>query len=96
VGAYFRDLKDFMQIYCVVGIYLMPVAYLPQWVPDTVRPLLYCNPFSYMVWCFQDVCFFGRLEHPWAWPVFLVGSVLLFLLGARVFRKLKVGFGSAL
>jgi lipopolysaccharide transport system permease protein len=96
VGAYFRDLKDFVQIYSTVGVYLMPVAYLPQWVPGAVRPLLFCNPFSYMVWCFQDACFYGRFQHPWAWLVFLAGSVLVFLLGARVFRKMKVGFGSVL
>lgn len=96
VGAYFRDLKDFCQVFCLVGMYLMPVFYDPNALPRAVRPLLYFNPLSYMGWCFQDVCYYGRFEHPWAWPVFLLGSLLTFALGYRVFGKLKVSFGSVL
>lgn len=96
VGAYFRDLKEFVQVFTVVGMYLMPLAYLPEWVPEALRPLLYLNPFSYMIWCFQDACYFGRFEHPWAWPVFIGGSLLMFACGYRLFRRLKIHFGSVL
>jgi lipopolysaccharide transport system permease protein len=96
VGAYFRDLKDFVQIWSVVGVYIMPVTYLPQWVPGPMRPFLYLNPFSYVTWCFQDACYFGRFVHPHAWAVFLPGSVVVFYVGFRVFTRLKVCFGSVL
>ena len=96
VGVYFRDLKDFVQVFCVAGMYITPIFYLPAMVPEIFRPVLYCNPFSYLVWCYQDACYFGRFEHPWAWLVFMGGSVGVFYMGYRVFRKLKVCFGSAL
>lgn len=96
VSVYFRDLKDFVQVFCLAGMYVTPVFYLPDMVPATFRPLLYFNPFSYMAWCYQDACYFGRLEHPWAWPMFFGGSLAAFYFGYRVFRKLKVCFGSVL
>jgi lipopolysaccharide transport system permease protein len=96
VGVYFRDLKDFVQLFCVAGVYLMPIVYLPSMVPAVFRPLLYLNPFSYLAWCYQDACYFGRFEHPWAWGLFAFGSLGIFYAGYRVFRKLKVCFGSAL
>jgi lipopolysaccharide transport system permease protein len=96
VSVYFRDLKDFVQVFCLAGMYVMPVFYLPKWVPEMFRPLLYFNPFSYMAWCYQDACYFGRLEHPWAWPAFFAGSLVTFCFGYRVFRKLKICFGSVL
>jgi lipopolysaccharide transport system permease protein len=96
VSVYFRDLKDFVQVFCLGGVYVMPVFYLPSMVPGMFRPVLYLNPFSYLIWCYQDVCYFGRLEHPWAWPVLCAGSLAAFYLGYRVFRKLKVCFGSLL
>lgn len=96
VSVYFRDLKDFVQVFCLAGMYLMPVFYLPDMVPATFRPLLYLNPLSYMAWCYQDACYFGRLEHPWAWPAFFGGSLVTFYFGYRVFRKLKICFGSVL
>jgi lipopolysaccharide transport system permease protein len=95
-GTYFRDLKDLVQIFTMIGMYLMPTFYLPTWVPAGLRPILYCNPFSYMVWCFQDVCYFGRIAHPWAWPVFAGGAVLTFYVGYWVFQRLKHYFGSIL
>lgn len=96
IAVYFRDVKDFLQLFCTAGVYFMPVFYLPAWVPEPVRPVLWINPFSYMAWCFQDVCYFGRIEHPTAWIVFGLGSVTIFYVGFAVWRKLKTCFGSVL
>lgn len=96
IGAYFRDIKDFVQLFAVAGIYLMPVFYLPGWVPSLFRPLLYLNPFSYLVWCYQDVLYYGRFEHPWAWVFTCLMSPMIFVFGYRVFCKLKPGFGNLL
>lgn len=96
LGAYLRDTKDFVQVFAMVGVYLMPVFYLPEWVPQPFLPLIYANPFSYMIWCYQDALYFGRIEHPWAWVIFGIGSVLAFALGYRLFRKLKPQLGNVL
>ena len=79
VGVFFRDLKDFVQVFGAIGLYLVPVAYQPGMVPVAVRWLLWANPFSYVVWCFQDACYYGRIEHPWAWPVVGCLAVLSFV-----------------
>ena len=89
VGAYLRDAKDFVQLFCMMGVYLLPVVYLPEWVPTLFKPLLYLNPFSYMVWAYQDALYFGRFQHPWAWGVFAAGSVFVFSAGYRLFRSLR-------
>jgi lipopolysaccharide transport system permease protein len=96
VAVYVRDMKDIIQVFGMVGVYLMPIFYLPQWVPHALQPILYFNPFSYMVWCYQDALYFGRVDHPWAWLVFGALSVVLFLSGYRLFTHLKTWFGSAL
>jgi lipopolysaccharide transport system permease protein len=89
-------LKDVIALYGNIGTYLIPVVYLPGWVPPIFKPLLYVNPFSYMTWMYQDVLYFGRIEHPVAWIVFPLFSVVVFALGYRVFRRLKPLFGGAL
>jgi len=96
VGVYFRDLKDFVQAFLSIAFFILPILYLPESIPAAVRIVLYLNPFSYMIWCYQDVLYFGKFTHPWAWGVFLVGSVFVFIFGFRVFRKLKTMFGNVL
>lgn len=96
IGPYFRDVKDFVQIFSAVNFYLLPILYLPEFVPAAFRPFLYLNPFAYLVWCYQDALYFGRFEHWWAWPVFAVMSFGIFIIGYRLFRKLKVMFGNVL
>lgn len=89
VGAYFRDLKDIAQLFSVCSIYLLPIFYLPTMAPAIFQPLIYANPFSYMIWCYQDAIYFGRIAHPIAWVVFPIFSLLTFVFGYRLFRKLK-------
>ena len=96
IGAYFRDIKDFVQMFGMAGVYLAPIVYLPEMVPTLFKPVLYLNPFSYVIWCYQDVIYFGRIEHPYAWIVFPMLSITIFVVGYRLFRKLKIGFGNVL
>jgi lipopolysaccharide transport system permease protein len=96
VGAYFRDVKDFVQVFCTVSFFLLPMLYLPESIPAAVRPVLFINPFSYMIWCYQDLLYFGRFAHPWSWVVFCGMSLFIFVLGYRIFRKLKAMFGNVL
>jgi len=96
VGAFVRDTKDVVQVLSIVIAYLMPIFYLPSFVPPQFRPILYVNPFSYLIWCYQDALYFGRFEHPWAWvatPLLALGT---FALGYRFFGKMKLMFGSVL
>jgi lipopolysaccharide transport system permease protein len=58
--------------------------------------LFWINPFSHMVWCFQDIVYFGRIAHPYAWIVFPLLSLVVFYVGFRVFRKLRPMFGNVL
>jgi lipopolysaccharide transport system permease protein len=96
IGVFLRDTKDLVQVFLVVGAYLIPAFYLPSFVPEQLRILLYINPFSYLIWCYQDVLYFGRFEHPWAWPVFFTLSIATFAGGFLIFRRLRTLFGNVL
>lgn len=96
VGAYFKDIKDIVQVFSLVGVYLMPIFYLPEQVPNLFLPILYLNPFSHLIWCYQDVLYFGRFEHPWSWLVFIILSHVTFTLGYRIFHKLETMFSHVL
>lgn len=95
-GVFFRDLKDFIQLFCIAGAYIMPVFYLPEWAPEQFKAVIYVNPFSYMIWCYQDAIYYGRFEHPIAWLIFPIFSISLFVLGYKVLLRLKPIMGDSL
>jgi homopolymeric O-antigen transport system permease protein len=96
VSVFVRDIKDVITVAITAGIYVLPIVYLPQWVPGAFRPFITINPFSALIWVYQDTLYFGRIEHPLAWIFFSAMAVALFGLGFRVFGRLKAQFGSVL
>jgi lipopolysaccharide transport system permease protein len=96
ITPFFRDLRELVIVFTSVVMYLMPTVYLPDWMPRILRPIIYLNPFSYVVWVYQDVLFFGAFRHPYAWLVTLVFALLALGLGYRTFEKLKPYYGNAL
>lgn len=99
ITVYLRDTKELVQLFVTAGLFMVPVLYLPEWLDRVwpgIRVLLYLNPFSYLVWCSQDLLFFGRIEHPFAWVVLTLLSVASFAFGTAVFRRLRIGFGDRL
>ncbi|MBM3523785.1 MAG: hypothetical protein FJX57_12565 [Alphaproteobacteria bacterium] len=75
---------------------MLPLFYLPAMVPAGFRPVLYLNPFSHLIWCYQDVFYFGRFEHPVSWLVTASISLVSLLAGVRIFSRLKPAFGNVL
>jgi lipopolysaccharide transport system permease protein len=96
VGTYIRDTKDVIQVFLTLGMWFVPILYLPEAIPQAIRTILYINPFTHMIFCYQDVLYFGRFQHPWSWLIFPLLSLVVFLYGYRLFRKLKTMFGNVL
>jgi lipopolysaccharide transport system permease protein len=96
LGTVARDVREVIQVISVLGIFVLPIVYLPDAIPEAFQPLLYLNPFSYMVWAYQDALYFGRIEHPYAWAVLVLGALFAFVTGYRLFRKVKPYFGNVL
>lgn len=96
LGTFVRDVRDLVQLTAIVLIFLMPIVYLPTAIPSEFRLVLWLNPFTYMVYVFQDVLYYGRVEHPFSWLVFGLGSLLVFPLGYRLFRRVRPYFADVL
>lgn len=99
IAVFFRDLRELVQLFTTAGLFLAPILYLPDWLARAWAPLtvlIQGNPFSHIVWCYQDAVYFGRFEHPWSWFVNVVVSFWVFSLGFRVFRRLRPSFGDLL
>lgn len=96
LAAYLKDTKDIVQVICQIGIYVMPVIYLPEAVPTMFKIIIYINPLSHYIWMFQDTLFYGNIMHWYSWILCTICSLVVLYIGHRVYGKLKIGFGSVL
>lgn len=94
--VYFRDLKDIIPVFFSIGVYLVPVLYLPEWVPGVLKPVVMYNPFTHVVVVFQDALAYGKILHPASWLWFAGLSITSFMIGYHCFKNSKSMFGSAL
>lgn len=93
---YFRDVPELVRVFVTINIYLIPIMYLPSMVPGQLRIILALNPFSSLIWCYQDLLYFGAIRHPAAWLVMAVMSVATMTAGSYVFVRLRHHFASVL
>jgi lipopolysaccharide transport system permease protein len=96
VAVFFRDTKDVVVVLTGIGLYLSPTLFSEASVPRAFAAVMLLNPFSYIAWVYQDVIFYGRFAHPWAWIVLAIFSLAFLSLGFRLFRILRPSFGDVL
>lgn len=95
-GAYLRDVKDIVSVISMLGYYVHPIVFSEERAPTWLRLLLPISPFSHVVWCFQDIYYYGAIEHPWSWPIYAAWSIGSLVLGFRFFEHFKPSLGNLL
>lgn len=87
-----RDVQQALGLILMVLTILSPFAYTPDMVPENLKLILYLNPFSYYVLCFQQVICYGEWPSLATFLTALLLSIGSFLFGMRVFMKTKYIF----
>jgi lipopolysaccharide transport system permease protein len=95
-GVIMRDLRDVVTVFCAFNLFAQPILYNPFATPDALQWVFVANPFSYLTWCWQDALFYGSFQHPIAWIVFPVLSVLTLISGVMGFYYARHYFGETL
>jgi lipopolysaccharide transport system permease protein len=89
LNVLFRDLQTLVAAVLMVMLVASPIAYTPDMVPHTLKPLLALNPFAYFVVAYQQAIMLG------IWPslphlvVLVAMSVATFALGSWFFARAK-------
>jgi lipopolysaccharide transport system permease protein len=87
-----RDVQHVLPLVLMALTILSPFAYTPEMVPASLKPLLYLNPLSYFVFCFQDLLAFGRLPQPFVLAMAAAMALAAFSAGFLFFRKARAQF----
>lgn len=102
VVVFFRDLTHLITILLQVGIWMTPIMWDFQDMGinpfSMVARVLKLNPMYYVVAGYRNSLIDKQWfwEHPWQSAYFWGVTVVLFMIGTRLFRKLKVHFADVL
>ena len=97
--VFFRDMTQIVGIVLTVGVWMTPIMWNPEVTMSAgMQTLFRLNPMYYIVDGFRD----SLLEKVWFWekPVwsiyFWCVSIVVYLVGVRMFNRLKVHFSDVL
>lgn len=92
LGAFFRDLGQLITVAVTVLLFLSPVFYPVESMPEAVRNLAYLNPLAYPIEALRQVAVLGVLPDGPALAAYGVVSLLVCLAGLWIFQQVRPAF----
>jgi lipopolysaccharide transport system permease protein len=96
LGVFLRDLKQILPPLTTAVLFLSPIFYSADSVPEWIRPLILLNPLTVSVETVRGATFWGILPEPLPWLAYLFASAAVFLLGSYWFTRTKRAFADVL
>ncbi len=98
IAVFFRDLQQIIGIVLQIGMWATPILWDISILSDKLRIVFKLNPLVYVVQGYRDAIY----GHAWFWQqgymnfYFWGFTIVLFIIGTAVFRRLRVHFADVL
>ncbi len=92
LSVYFRDVVHLYSVVTLAWMYLTPIFYSLDIVPQKVAFLIQCNPMFHYIDFFRELLLYGRVPGPGTWLFCILSSLLALAIGVAVFRKMQRNF----
>lgn len=90
--VFVRDLEHILPTVFMLWFFLTPILYAPQMLPESIQGVFVLNPLFWVVGRLRDILLLGQWHFGLGDVFMLAGSVLMFLFGWWVFRRLSPHF----
>ncbi len=94
--VYFRDLEYILGIVTMAWMYMTPVVYSLEMVPERLRPLMNLNPMTPVITAYRDVLYSRQVPHISTLASAFVLGIIVLAIGTVSFQKLQRGFAEEL
>lgn len=92
LNVFYRDIRFVLPLLVQLWMYLSPIFYPTDIVPEAFRPFYFLNPMATLIDAFRRVIFFNQMPD---WPYFgfaALVSFLILLVGYRYFKRVERQF----
>lgn len=98
ITPFFRDFGQIVNVFTQIGMWMTPIMWKETMLPEQFQWILKLNPVYYLVAGYRD-CYYNGV---WFWEKYMltgyfwIVNLLVFVIGIRVFKKMKVHFSDVL
>lgn len=92
VEIYVKDIEHIINFFISMLFYVTPILYTPDAVPENMQFLLKANPMSYIIESYHNIFYYKQSPDLYKLGIVFLISVLIFILGYNIFKRLQKGF----
>jgi len=92
IEVYVRDMEHIINFVLSMAFYVTPILYKIEQVPDSLRFIVDINPMAYIIDAYRSIFYYGTSPEFNSLMVVLGGSLVLLVVGYKIFEKLQRGF----
>lgn len=96
LNVLFRDVSQLITPLLLVWMYLTPIVYPREMVPDMFKPLLIINPLASLVAVYRDILLRNKMPYWQDILMFALFALIAFFVGYKVFSKIQKKFADLL
>lgn len=96
LNIYIRDLEHIMGVVSMAWMYLTPVIYSIDMVPEKYLGVFYLNPMTSVINVYRDILYYSRIPQTESLLRAGIAAFVVLLLGSLMFEKLQKGFAEEL
>ena len=92
INIYIKDTEYIVQFFINMLFYGTPILYAASLFPERIRWVLYLNPMAQIINAYRDIFLYHQIPDLFG-LLYMAGiSIVLFIIGLAIFRKLEKGF----
>lgn len=95
INLFLRDVENLIKFFLIFAMYMTPVMYSADMIPDRFRGLIVLNPFALLIINWRNLLLRGSLDFEYL-AYLSIYIVLFYLMGRLVFKKLSYRFAEVL
>jgi lipopolysaccharide transport system permease protein len=95
-GVYLRDLSQVVSLLITVTMFLTPIFFPIEAVPEAYRRVIWLNPLTFVVQQARDVTIFGRWPNFVGLSIYTLAAFTSLACAFWVFQRLRNGFADVL
>lgn len=96
LGVYLRDVSQFIGVLVTALMFLSPIFYPVDALPEAYRPFLHLNPLTFAIEQSRELLYWGRLPDPLRLALYTAATALIAWLGFAWFQRTRKGFADVL